>query len=247
MARGDEVMARRVSRRVFLGALGVLVLGAFGCGIPRPYLQGRQTVTLYTFGDSILDCGLFNDYGINPGQLLVSNEDRLFPEFQGRDLVSQGPARLEHRARGGSTVADLPAQARGLIGEGAGIAILTIGGNDLLGGLITDSGPGVKAFARALDAFVRQLPIRPVFLGNVYDPTFGDDARNFLDVDPAVARANHRRVNEAIAEVARRYGALVDLHGHFLTGDPTWFTQTIEPSLIGASEVRRAFLPCVVG
>jgi len=25
-------------------------------------------------------------------------------------------------------------------------------------------------------------------------------------------------------------------------GDPSWFTRTIEPSLVGASEVRRAFL-----
>jgi hypothetical protein len=42
---------------------------------------------------------------------------------------------------------------------------------------------------------------------------------------------------------ASRYGVLVDLHAHFLTGDPSWFTRTIEPSLRGASEVRRCFLP----
>jgi len=35
---------------------------------------------------------------------------------------------------------------------------------------------------------------------------------------------------------------LVDLHAHFLRGDPSWFVHTIEPSLTGASEVRRAFL-----
>ena len=35
---------------------------------------------------------------------------------------------------------------------------------------------------------------------------------------------------------------LADLHAHFLTGDPSWYTQTIEPSLVGASEVRRVFL-----
>jgi acyl-CoA thioesterase-1 len=54
--------------------------------------------------------------------------------------------------------------------------------------------------------------------------------------------ANHRRVNTVIGSLAARYGRLVDLHAHFLTGDPPWFTRTIEPSLIGASEVRRAFL-----
>jgi hypothetical protein len=87
----------------------------------------------------------------------------------------------------------------------------------------------------------RDLPVRPVYLGTVYDPTFGSDADNFLGIDPRLARANHARVNAAIAAVAARYGTLVDLHAHFLAGDPSWFTQTIEPSLQGASEVRRAF------
>jgi lysophospholipase L1-like esterase len=127
-----------------------------------------------------------------------------------------------------------------------GIALVTIGGNDLLRGLIQDTGEGIAAFADALDEFVQQLPIRPVLLGNVYDPTFGDDSRNFLGVDPAVSRKNLQRVNAVIEKVANRYGQIVDLHAHFLTGDPSWFTATIEPSLRGASEVRRAFLPYVL-
>jgi hypothetical protein len=125
------------------------------------------------------------------------------------------------------------------------VALVTVGGNDLLGGLVTDGGPGIAAFAVALAAFLEGLPVRPVLLGNVYDPTFGDDARDFLGVDPALARASHRRLNAALAGLAAQFGALVDLHGHFLTGDPSWFTGTIEPSLRGASEVRRAFWPPV--
>jgi hypothetical protein len=54
-------------------------------------------------------------------------------------------------------------------------------------------------------------------------------------------------MNSVIQGVANRYGQLVDLHGHFLRGDASWFTATIEPSLKGASEVRRAFLPYVMG
>lgn len=199
--------------------------------------------TLYTFGDSILDCGWYNDAGVTPGQLLVRNDDRLFPEFGGCDLSARGPARLIHRAVDGATVASLPAQARGIDPTGDSAAILTIGGNDLLQGLLIDRGPGIEAFAASLDVFVRQLAIRPVFLGNVYDPTFGDDALNFTGLPPALARENHRRVNEVIGEVAARHGTLVDLHAHFLTGDPGWFTGTIEPSLRGASEIRRCFLP----
>lgn len=203
-------------------------------------------LTLYTFGDSILDCARYNQYDVDPGRLLVRNDDRLFPEFQGQDLASHGPAQLEHRARDGATVTGLPRQVQEIPVDGPAVALLTIGGNDLLQGLIADRSDRIARFAQALDAFVQTLPIRPVLLGNVYDPTFGDDRRNFLGVEPALGRANHQRVNAAIAEVAARYGQLVDLHAHFLRGDPAWFTGTIEPSLRGASEVRRAFLPCVL-
>jgi len=231
--------SRRLSRRRVLQALG----GA-GVAVAAFQLIGQRQdmFTLYTFGDSILDCERYNQYGVHPGQLLVQNDDRMFPEFRGKDLRSRGPAQLEHRAVDGATVDDLPRQVRGLQAQGRGAALITIGGNDLLRGLIRDSGPGIAEFAAELDAFVHALPIRPVLLGNVYDPTFGDDARNFLGVDPALGRANHHRVNAAIAEIAGRYGQLVDLHAHFLSGDPSWYTATIEPSLRGASEVRRAFL-----
>lgn len=221
---------------------------------PNPQEQTPQEqtmVTLYTFGDSILDCGYFNEFGIHPGQLIVQNDDRLFPEFQGQDLSSQGPVRLDHRAQSGATVDDLPSQIDGLPaqsdrGHSLDIALLTIGGNDLLQGLIQDAGPGIQAFAEALDAFVQQLPIRPVLLGSVYDPTVGDDSRNFVGIDAAIARQNLQRINTAIQDVANRYGDFVDLYAHFLTGDSSWFTATIEPSLRGASEVRRAFLPYVL-
>ena len=201
-----------------------------------------DTLTLYTFGDSILDCARYNEHGVHPGQLIVRNDDRLFPEFRGRDLQSRGPARLEHRAVDGATLGGLPAQARGLSPKGHSVALVTIGGNDLLMGLAADSGSGIKSFETALERFVRTLPIRPVLLGTVYDPTFGDDARNFLGIPPRIARANLQRVNDVIRSLGTRYGRTVDLHAHFLRGDPSWYTRTIEPSLKGASEVRRAFL-----
>ena len=195
-----------------------------------------------TLGDSILDCGRYNEHGVTPGGLLIRNDDRLFPEFRGQDLQSRGAARLEHRARDGATVSGLPAQVAGLQVAGEAVALLTVGGNDLLRGLVADDGPGIEAFERSLDAFLAELPVRPVLVGNVYDPTFGDDARDFTGVSPALARGNHSRVNAAIAGVAARHGALVDLHAHFLGGDPTWYTGTIEPSLRGASEIRRCLL-----
>ncbi|MDX2232253.1 MAG: SGNH/GDSL hydrolase family protein [Leptolyngbyaceae cyanobacterium bins.349] len=234
--------ALRSTRRRFLQAVtGGSLLPLLGCD-----RQEQRMVTLYTFGDSILDCGRYNEYGVHPGQLLVQNDDRLFPEFKQKDLTSRGPARLNHRARDGATVAGLPAQAAGLQVQGRAVAIITVGGNDLLRGLITDAGTGIADFANALDVFVQQLPIRPVLLGSVYDPTLGDDRHNFSGVDPKIARTNLERMNTAIAAIANRYGQFVDLHAHFLKGAPSWFTATIEPSLRGASEVRRAFLPDVM-
>jgi hypothetical protein len=202
-------------------------------------------LTVYTFGDSILDCGAYNAFGVHPGGLIVRNHDVLFPEFRGRDLQSRRPALLEHRALDGATVAELPAQARNIRPRGECVALVTVGGNDLLLGLAGDTGAGVSAFEAALECFLRTLPIRPVLLGTVYDPTFGDDRLNFLGLDPRVARANHTRVNGVIGVLADRYGGLVDIHAHFLTGDASWFTQTIEPSLTGASEVRRVFLAAI--
>ncbi len=199
-------------------------------------------LTVYTFGDSVLDCGHYNAHGVHPGKLVVRNDDELFPEFKGRDLQTRHPARLEHRAGDGATVSGLPLQTRTLEVPGEAVALVTVGGNDLLGGLGGDTGVGIKCFEAALDAWLRALPIRPVLLGTVYDPTFGDDTRNFLRWDARIARANHRRMNETLGTLAARYGKLADIHAHFLKGDPSWFAHTIEPSLRGASEVRRVLL-----
>jgi len=201
-------------------------------------------LTVYTFGDSILDCGQYNDRGLTPGHLLVRNDDRLFPEFRGQDLTKRvGSVRLDHRAVDGSMVDDLPLQAKQLPAEPIenSVALLTIGGNDLIAGLLADPGPGIDDFAIDLHAFLRVLPIRPVLIGTVYDPTFGDDAQNSTGVDPKVARKNFKKHHDRLVALGATHGASVDLHAHFLRGRPDWLTRTIEPSLIGASEIRRCF------
>jgi acyl-CoA thioesterase-1 len=233
---------RSPSRRRWTAA-GALAgaLAAIGAGAARR-AAASAPLRLCTFGDSVLDCGRYNERGLDPGQLMVRNDDALFPEFAGRDLLARGPARLEHRAVDGATVDDLARQARGVGREAGSIALVTIGGNDLLRGLAADDGRGIARFEATLARFLRHLPVERVILGTVYDPTFGDDARNFLGVPASVARANHRRVNDVIHRLAASRGSLADIHAHFLTGAPSWFTRTIEPSLIGASEMRRVFL-----
>lgn len=219
---------------------GTLIALATGAAEAGP--AAVPAATLFTFGDSVLDCGRYNDHGVDPGRLIVRNDNALFPEFRGRDLSSRGRWSFVPRAVDGATVADLPRQAAGLTVDAPSVALVSVGGNDLLRGLAADRGDGLVAFERALDRFLVALPVRPVLLANVYDPTFGDDRRNFLPVPVAIARGNHRRMNEVLGALAARHGRLVDLHRHFLTGDASWFTNTIEPSLVGASEVRRAFL-----
>jgi len=125
--------------------------------------------------------------------------------------------------------------------------MVSIGGNDLIQALPSLSDAELDAFPRLVRGALERLAHAKLFVANVYDPSFGDDSNNFLGVDPGIARRAHRRVNEILAaETARVGGCLVDLHSHFLSGKPSWFTRQIEPSLVGASEVRRAFLDEIV-
>jgi lysophospholipase L1-like esterase len=200
-------------------------------------------LTLVTFGDSVLDCGWYNAARLTPASLLVHNDDQRFPEFRGRDLQSMVPARLEHRARDGATVADLAAQALELKVDTPALALLSIGGNDLLWSMGTATSPSPDRFAELLDDFLRNLAIRPVLIATIFDPTFGDDRRAFLDLDPRPVRAAHHAFNAVLTAAAKRVGRVIDVHQHFLSGQPDWFVETIEPSLVGASEIRRCFWP----
>jgi acyl-CoA thioesterase-1 len=204
--------------------------------------------TVATFGDSILDCARYNDHGVDPAGLLVANRDDLVPEFAGLDLTTRlGEVGLIRRAVDGATVDDLPSQLHGLAIEGPAIAIVTCGGNDLIRGF-REGGLDVGTFIRKLARFLDALPIRPVYLGTVYDPTFGDDSTygNILRLDdPSRARLNFQALNAALVALAPRYGSIVDIHAHFLTGSAEWYIRTIEPSLIGASEIRRCVLEAI--
>src|SRR4028118_1083939 len=114
-----------ISRRGFLAMLaaGGVSLGIFQRWRTRGRSEGAQEMlTVYTFGDSILDCGRYNPHGMHPGQLIVKNDDRLFPEFRGQDLSSRGHARLEHRAVDGARVGSLPGQGRGISKPGRSVA-----------------------------------------------------------------------------------------------------------------------------
>src|SRR5919205_22318 len=107
-----------ISRRRWLAAAPAVLLGR------RESADAADTLTVYTFGDSILDCGRYNAHGVHPGQLVVRNNDKLFPEFKGRDVQTHRPARLEHRARDGATLSKLPLQSRTLSVRGEAVALV---------------------------------------------------------------------------------------------------------------------------
>ncbi len=165
--RNDELesAARRRLLQTLAAGTAAMAMGILG---PTTW---NSKFTILTFGDSILDCARYNEYGVHPGQLIVRNDDRLFPDFKGRDLSSSAPAQLDHRARDGGRVDDLSRQARGIKVAEPAVALVTVGGNDLLTGLAADQGDGIARFQQQLDAFLHALPVRPVLLGTVYDPT----------------------------------------------------------------------------
>ena len=144
---------QHLTRRRFVHAIaaGAAAISHGSFGMQR----SGNGFTLVTFGDSILDCARYNDRGIHPAQLIVRNDDRLFPAYKGRDLSSiatLGPVRLEHRAVDGGRVGDLPGQARGLRVNTPAVVLITVGGNDLLGGLAADTGDGIERFASRSDS-----------------------------------------------------------------------------------------------
>ncbi len=111
---GFESSTRRRWLRTLVAGAAMIALDAAGA------TKRRDGFTVLTFGDSILDCARYNEYGVHPGQLILRNDDHLFPDFRGNDLLSFAFAQLDHRAWDGSRVEDLPRQALGLRLPGRG-------------------------------------------------------------------------------------------------------------------------------
>lgn len=215
-------------------------------------------LVLHTFGDSVLDCGMYNAARITPAALILRNNNVALPLMKGQDLATMRWGTrvfLDHRATDGATADDLLAQTVDLDVDPdvEHIALVSIGGNDLLThmnplrGLDFDA--ALAIFDQQVEQFLAQVDM-PTYLLNVYDPSFGDDTNNILGVPDyllaAIApeyRKRHVAVNNnLLLQAARSDATLIDMHKHFLAGESTWYTNVIEPSVQGASEIRRLFL-----
>jgi lysophospholipase L1-like esterase len=148
-------------------------------------------------------------------------------------------------------------------GGGVGALVtLTVGGNDLLSAFANRPasrllGRFVESIVQAYDHLVgairRELPDATLLLTTVYDPTDGTGlAPGLFDGAGPLPLEHLDRVNSHVRDLARRVpGArLADVHARFLGHGVTapeaeryyWRRSLIEPSALGASEVRRVWL-----
>ena len=202
---------------------------------------------------------------LGAASLLVRNDDARWPEFAGRDLQSRWP-RLESEmlATDAATIGDVFDAQLPVLRESSAEAIVTItvGGNDLLSAystrpraslmqrIVRDIGAGYDAM---LDAIAERLPRAKLVLTTVYDPS--DRTGRIPGVLEDVGRLPLQHLdalNQHIRDLARaRENALLaDVYAHFLGHGASveekhrwyWKRSLIEPSMTGASEIRRVWL-----
>ncbi len=195
---------------------------------------------------------------LGAASLLVRNDDRLWPEFHGRDLKTRWPKiKATDLTADGATTESLLRQVERIARDDEHTLVtITAGGNDLLGAIGWGSeNPAPAIAARLQKAIGRVLELRPfslILIGTVYDPS---DGTNRL---PGVAMGLDREAewlrdyNERVRQIADAHPTLrlVDIHAHFLGHGlklreaERWYLQEsiIEPNARGASEVRRLWL-----
>ncbi|AIE85673.1 SGNH/GDSL hydrolase family protein [Fimbriimonas ginsengisoli] len=201
-------------------------------------------MTYLALGDSIS----IDDYTGSKGGGAASQLARRLQADSFIDLTRDGAvsAGVLHELRVAATGSHLPK---------VDAVTLTIGGNDLLSGYffreigerrseVVGIGP-LRENLVAIAELLRQLNC-PVVLNTIYDPTDGDDARA-VDIGlPMEARQALVAANNLICETAERYGFLLcDLeelfHGHGFWSQTPWIVMHIEPNLLGAAQIARAW------
>lgn len=237
-----------------------------------PPAQAERIVYL---GDSITAGFGISTVENRYSKLLRDNNDARWPDFMGDDLTARyGELEVVDVSRSGAETPDLiDRQIPDLAGRGPfpghSLVFITIGGNDLVGGLTS---PGALANVPAeveanIEAAVDELNAvltggASILITNIYEPTDGEGQTNAcffgLRVDsaePALDDANGR----TLALAQDKGFAWVDLRAHFKghgfnhdrttidaydEADPTLWLQDdcIHPTPRGHHEIRRLFL-----
>lgn len=200
---------------------------------------------------------------LGAAELLVRNDDDIWPEFEGRDLSHLFHAvEFENAAIDGGTLDDLEGdQIRRLEEFTPDLVTLTVGGNDLLAILdqripreaIVDAIEDLQGrYSRAVERLRSAAPRALLILGTIYDPT---DRTGTLPGWPPVPVALLEPLNDTIRKIASRDPniELSDIHSIFMGHGVTapveeryyWSESIIEPSMLGANEIRRDWLAIV--
>jgi lysophospholipase L1-like esterase len=205
---------------------------------------------------------------LGAASLLYRNVDERWPEFEGRDLTTRvGELTFRNVAEDGATIGDVfGSQLPQIEGsEEPTLITLSIGGNDLLSAFANQPEPDllrgmVKDVAAAyeflLESIGRTRPNALIVLTTVYDPS--DDTRKIPGLFDGVGELpleSLHDLNHRIRALARtvRNGVVADVHGHFQGHGVTapaadrwyWSRSSIEPSAMGASEIRRVWLDAI--
>lgn len=199
---------------------------------------------------------------VGAASLLHRNDSQLWPEFDGKDLVSNYPDIVPIKlALDGATTFDFSdvSTYQSFVAPYADRPVLvtiTLGGNDLLNVLMKserekDSAVSIEPIMDRFDLVVKNLsallPRSICVFTTVYDPTDGSgNLPGFLQFGDRLPLL--RYMNEHIIQSAKKNNALLaDVYTHFqghglsAPKDDFWYwgSMPIEPSARGASEIRR--------
>lgn len=206
---------------------------------------------------------------IGAAALLYNNDDALFPEFAKKDLQSRQPkVDFANFAVDGATTHFLLSEnsldCLNKYGGSRCLITLTVGGNDLLDIVSRVRQGDSRAFTREVQelntrylrivkAIKNKVPAVTLMLTSVYDPTDG------TGIMPSLKMGNGQMPIEYLLQfnrfiescVQREKTLFADVHKHFLghgaecgRRDNFWYYRPspIEPSYLGASEIRRVWL-----
>jgi lysophospholipase L1-like esterase len=212
------------------------------------------------------DLGIDPDEPVGASSLLYRNHSEYWPAFEGRDLLSANPnLEFANLTADGATTWDLldseflghlkPFFARKVL------LTITLGGNDMLQMLyrLNNSSPSkvtsetsaiVERYTMVLARLKEHLPNSTFILNTIFDPSDGrgtiPNYPSFADKLPFLHYVNHE-----ISRCAKSEGMLfADVYSHFLghglsspeEGRYFWKTNPIEPSAVGASQLRALWL-----
>ena len=233
-----------------------------------PGAEGKYA--LVALGDSILsDC--YPGPAQGAASLVFQNIDHKFSEFRGRDLKHRFPdGQFLNLTRSGFVLNDVLQSCTNIPNRAqVQVLLLSVGGNDVLGGLLGSEAAWADWHQQFLSLVMglRQRFGSKTLVCSLYDPTDGTGvlpsaiaSGTSPQTAPLVLKklALLERMNLLLRDVAHQADSgYVDIYRHFLGHGSSrldqngralegyWFQRDIEPSSTGASETRRVILQCL--